>query len=711
MNTRGKKRVVIVQTYLEGEKSLRKVAKEFNISYITLWRWVNKYKSSAKQKSRSDIFRHGKKISEEVERKVVLLKENNPCLTISQAKINLAKDDIKISNKTIWSIWRKFGLIGFSKMIGDSNLLSIFRKNTAIVTPQIKDARELWNSLGEIPYLEYYGKVRQLRKHLEREKFYYSAVRLGITEAIALSWMAKAKEQLSLIHHLKKMTPKRGDLYLKYQLLIGEGIACARILEVEKALSCAKICHRVLKKLKNAVRLWRELANLYNHIGRCKEARRIIDDILAGNLGEYEERDRVFFYADLANLLATSGEYRQCLNIIDKIDERKFAFRALILILRAQCLFAQGSVYKAKDVAMRALKHAKKHESLSGLHGASLIFAGISAAMGEKSKARSIIRRLNPLFRKSKMKKDVFVREVLSSPDYKKVNMKKYPSGILSHPVCQLTFLMAKAAATLKLKDYQRTYNYAVKHMLCGLFHRLCILIPEPVINVLVKGKPTGIPKSILKLPIFKKGIPVFDIHFLSPLKIFKRENGTSSRKFLNVELPPKDKAFLIYLALNNTNKIPLETIFRYFWPRSANALQNLSHLLVRLKKSLKISSHLIFIRKNYLYCDCYLTSDWHQFNQIITQAQAYERLEQWSMAEKEYLLAFSLFRDEPFYEMYDNFSEEKRLEIIFKFEESTKHFIKEVLKHTETKRSDFNKISFCIRKKYFKKYVAVSSV
>jgi transposase len=673
MNTTLQNRLKAVEAYLDKTKSLRATAKRFHISHLTLWRWVKWYKQGGRENlDRESIFRPWNRLELNLEKRVVLMKERNPSLTVAQAKKHLSKKGLKISKNGIWSIWKRYGLVGLSKEISSADLVSLFFKNTEVISPRLMKAQELLESFGKIPFSEYYRKANRLRRQLEAEKLFYSAVRVGVTEAITLSWMAKPEKQLLLTKQLKTRIPKRGDPYIRYLLLIGEGIAYAQTLNISQALNCARMCRHVLKHLNNVPSLWRELANLYNHIGRYKESLRIIEKILAGSFGTFEKSEREMFYADLSILHASSGHYRECLRLLNKMDKTKIAFRALILMLRAQCMLGQAKIYEAQDLARRALQQSKKDEIYELLHVASLIFAGAAAAMGEKERAKSLVSRLNAVFRKSRMEKDMFVREILSSSQYKKIKMRKYRPGILFHSVCQLVFLLAEANATLKLRDYRKAYNYAAGHSLLGLFHRFLLFFPESVAKILKKGKAPGLSKPYLQLPIYKKDVPVYRIEFLGPIRVYIRNR-------LGNSLALKDRAFLIFLALARKKAIPLSEIYKRFWPDSKIPARNLSHLLVRLRKVLRLTTQYLNIRGDFLFCDCHFITDYDEYENYVAQAKALERIGKWAMAEKEYCAAFRLFREKPFTGMYDSFSDDKRLEIVFKFEENARHFIEEL--------------------------------
>lgn len=133
--------------------------------------------------------------------------------------------------------------------------------------------------------------------------------------------------------------------------------------------------------------------------------------------------------------------------------------------------------------------------------------------------------------------------------------------------------------------------------------------------------------------------------------------------------------------------KILLEDIYNNFWKESPQAAKNLSHLLVRIKKILKIPSHLLEMSRRggepaLVNRGIHFITDYNEFEQMLTTAQAFERAGEWGFAKKEYLRAFRIFRGEPFKKMYDNWSEDMRGVILNKLETEALHFAKCCLEH-----------------------------
>ncbi len=165
MNTRYYRRVECVEYYLKNKKPLRTTAKKLGISWITLWRWVRWYKKGGtKNLNREEKFKPWNKLDSEIEKKVAILKENNPSLTISTAQKILLRTKINISSKGIWSIWKRYGLTSSYSKQNDEGLSQIIPRPESILSPEIEKVCELSKTFGKIPFPEYYKKAKALSK-------------------------------------------------------------------------------------------------------------------------------------------------------------------------------------------------------------------------------------------------------------------------------------------------------------------------------------------------------------------------------------------------------------------------------------------------------------------------------------------------------------------------------------------------------------------
>jgi hypothetical protein len=223
---------------------------------------------------------------------------------------------------------------------------------------------------------------------------------------------------------------------------------------------------------------------------------------------------------------------------------------------------------------------------------------------------------------------------------------------------------------------------------LTSYFHRYILFLPEIVIHRIRRGKPTYLPKSLLKLPVFNRNVFVFDVRFLGKLKIYRSygtQESKKSKELLKLKLTPKEKAFLIHLALRlpePRRTISLEKIYKNFWKDSKKPERNLSHLLSKIRKQLKIPVHLLEISRRGGYPilknnGIYFLTDYLEFKETIARAKALLRAEEYEFAKKEFKSALKLIRGKPFEKMYDRWSEDKRTEILFEIESTKEEFEK----------------------------------
>jgi len=312
------------------------------------------------------------------------------------------------------------------------------------------------------------------------------------------------------------------------------------------------------------------------------------------------------------------------------------------------------------------LEESEKRQLRNHLHAASLGLAGIRATLGEEKEAKAILRKYIPLFRKYGMKRETLIRNALLE---KNLISKEHIKGF---PIFKLLSLLRNNPSTGR---YNKALRFAKEKELLGFLHRIIVFFPEPVRALLEKGKDTGLPRAILNLPVFRKEIPVYSVKFLGHLIIYKNQ------KYLSVMFTPKETSFLIFLSSSKRKNISLERIYRNFWPNSKNPSRNLAHLLVRIRKTLRLPSHYLYVKENELFFDCYFSTDYGKYSEHLAQANALLRAGEWGFAKREFMRAFKLFRGEPFRKMYDDWSDDKRLEVLFSYETEVIAFTKELMK------------------------------
>lgn len=700
-----KKRIIIVKTYLNGGQSIRVMAKELGIHYITLWRWVEQYRVDGEEgiKRKGYYRRPWNRPSKEIEEKVVFLKENNPSCTVGAAKEMLEKEGIKMSLKGIWSIWKRYGLAGFVKeklssddfreyiSIPPETEEGVRRTRELVEKGNLKEASKILNQLsscarsdilekipdrflntkrkfeklsclfGKIPYSLYRRKARKLRETFVKKGYLYSAIRTGLSEATALEWLGKPVEQLGLIQELKKcltVKKRRLDFPLWFSLNILEGIAYARLLETRKAILSLRKCQRFKRNFYSASFPY-DIAVLCSFLGYYREMGDLIETALP--MADVDEKERLM--STLSYVKSNEGDYKSSIRILKNI---RSGDDTITLLVKAQCYIGMGRIGQAKELAERGLLKARKMGIKDFVSTASLILAEVNSAIREKRKARLLLSRYIDLLKKSNLNRVVVLREVI-------LNRSAIPEGAEKNRTIRLALLLRNAAYSNKISDYRKAYQFANRYNLLGFFHRLVLLIPDPVLMMLEKGKDTGLPRAILNLPVFRKEIPVYSVKFLGHLIVYKNQ------KCLKVKLSLKDISFLIYLSLSRQKSIFLDRIYSNFWSNSKYPSRNLAHLLVRIRKALRLPSHYLYVKENRLFFDCYFTTDYGEYTEHLAQAKALLLAGEWAFANKEYLRAFKLFRGKPFRKMYDDWSEDKRLEILFAYETEVFSFAKEL--------------------------------
>ncbi|MEO0185287.1 MAG: helix-turn-helix domain-containing protein, partial [candidate division WOR-3 bacterium] len=280
-------RLKAIEEY-QKTKSLKTVAKRYNIHYATLSRWVKKI-----NEDRILYHRPWNRMPPEVEETIMMLKENNPGTTLNQAKQRLLEKGIHISIKGIYDIWNRYGLAKrlvddpFSFFVQETsetkNCLEYVRyllkrepsdktlKNVAKILNSLpgypvnyddileqipedllslrRNFDKLYSQFLKIPTPEFYKKIHKLRLQFEKKRLYYSAIIAGLSEILALHWMRTPEKEIALNDHLRRLKGKLRDPILNFQLTFLEATARIELMEVEKAKKLMLKVRRLLRSL------------------------------------------------------------------------------------------------------------------------------------------------------------------------------------------------------------------------------------------------------------------------------------------------------------------------------------------------------------------------------------------------------------------------------------------------------------------------------
>jgi len=689
---------------IAGGKGYQEVADELGVHTRTLRRWYKRYQRAGVK----GLKREGpwNKTPKNIENRVFLLKEQEPWLTLSRAKVRLQSAGIQMSLEGIRKIWQRYGLTGFDK----EKLSHIFIQG---ITPNsevelaLSEASEILKRNGDIkhvvriinslpvctnsdllkkisyrhlgmrrkveklqfgyeqePLHKIYQRAKLLRQKLEKKGLLYSSLRAGLMEANALINLGKPEIVISLLNNLKHKLPKYSDPGLRFLFKINEGDAYAQMLKIREAIECLKECRRLSKVLPNPS-FQMILGNLYSNLGMYKEAKIQAEMALSKSVGDARD----FCLCHLAGCYAIEGSYLKALKTLNESRlENPFAGAAIPLI-RAFCALGQGEVEDAMQFAQDAIKTAKKEHIINYYHASTIILAIIHKSLGNQRKATALLRNATPILEKHKMMRDYFIRKVLT-------DRIQIPEPLSSLPLFRILLLLKKSYETNQIKYYNRAYKYAEHEGLLGYFARFCFFFPQPILKLIETGKSTGLPKAILQLPIFNNKAPSFRIDFLGRLRVVKKDT------FLKVKLRPKDSAFLIRLALAKNFCLVIDEALSTLWPTAKNPKDNLKHLLWRLRRELKISNIYLYVRGQNVYFKGFFINDYQEFVQTLARAKALQRAGEWSFAKKEYLQAFKLFRGEPFKKNFDDWSVDMRFRILSELETEAINFARACLEH-----------------------------
>jgi len=699
-------RIRAVETYIAKGESLRKTSEKLDIPHMTLWRWVKWYREGGKENlTRKKPYRRPwNRPSRDIEEKIMILKEREPALTLRKSQEILQEQGITVSSKGIWGIWKRYALTGRSKKapyapfgavtpeIKDAlkriknllklgmvkkaseivNLLPSFPNDKVLeeipehfLTPR-KQLGRIFLNFGKISFTEYHKRAKKIRKKLEKKGLFYSSIFAALGESLALNWMMAPTKELEVITLLKERTKDIQNPSLRHLLSMHEGTIYGGYLNGQKAKECIGNSVRLLRSLPYAF-YFDSTGSLLGSVTDYKKASLYFKKALEMETGNIQ---RKFLLTKLSFTSAMAGRYRMSIKFLKDAEKEREGTHSLFTIIRAHCALGQGNISRASYYIKAALEESQKRQLRNHLHAASLGLAGIRAALGEEKQARAMLKKYIPLFRKYGMKRETVIRNALSG---KNLMSEKHIKGF---PIFKLFSLLQN---NLPAGNYKKAFRFAKEKDLLGFLHRIIVFFPEPVRALLEKGKDTGLPRAILNLPVFRKDIPIYYIKFLGQLIVHKNQ------KYLKMKLTPKETSFLIFLASSERKSISLDKIYKIFWPDSKKPSRNLAHLLVGLRKALKLPSHFLYVKENRLSYDCYFTSDYGGYQEHLVQAKALLRAGEWGFAKREFIRAFKLFRGEPFKKMYDDWSDDKRLEVLFSYETELRTFTKELIKKGRT--------------------------
>ncbi|MEO0161653.1 MAG: hypothetical protein ABIL74_05210 [candidate division WOR-3 bacterium] len=701
----------VIKAYFEKNQSIRKIAKNFNLHYQTVFKWIKHFKKF----KNPPLFKPWNRSPEKIETLIIKYKERYPWLTIKQAQKLLLEKNIKISCYGIWNIWKRNGYSGFDKkeFSNDFTDFIILTKEAKIKLMQaeylfsigkITEAARILNSItwlpkndlvlkipeellnlrrrieklsidfGKVSLAEYIKKAKIIFQRCIKNQWYYSALRTGAALLYALSWLGDVREQKRLIKKIEKLLPNKKrrpkDLMPIYlTLLLAKIHTFIQMLKITDAMRLARYCyHLLLQHKKPLYDFLYDLAVQFIYLEDYNTAKKLLHKAMVG-IDEQKKKKLMVMLAVYVYLLRC--DKKNASKILNKAQIHDWATKDVHLPrFQAMLALIEGRVSEAINLSQKALDASKGTGISSDIANAYLVRASIYMALGEREKAELLLNELIKFAKKVSMRRQATIAKVL---------LKKIPQKeeLLKLPTIRLALI-------LKNFGYKAAYRFALKRGIMLYFYRYLLFCPEFVQKRIAKNKPTYLPKAILRLPIFNTKTDVYHINLLGKITTFRNQ------KYLKFHLSPKDTAILLFIItrINEPEKsLNLNELYKNFWSKSKNPARIFSHSLVRIKKALKIPAHYLEIKRqngeSYLINqNIYFTTDYQEFEQTLAQAKALERVGEWGFARKEYLRAFKLFRGEPFKKNFDNWSVDMRFKILSQFETEAINFAKSCIEH-----------------------------
>lgn len=714
-------RRAVIDEYLQNKSSIRELAKKYYIHYQTVFKWIKLYK-----KFKENLFYNYRKpwnrSPSHIESLVIKYKERFPNLTLKQAQKLLSKEKIRISYRGVWNIWKRNGYAGFDpntisndftdliKLTKESELkliqaqelyrkglieesthllnsIPVLSKNDLVlkIPEEFLNTRrkleKLTMQFGTIPLSEYLKKAKNLYQQCIRNHWNYSALRIGMALLVALSWYGSPEEQKtwtkkieSLIHHTTKRSKDILPIYFTLQLSKCHNLV--QRLKIKEAFLIARYCYRLISQHKKPLyNFMYDLGIQFIDLEDYKTAEKLLKRALEGVDDTRQKRIKTLL-AIYIYLLKDDKKTAQ--KLLKDAEIHNWAKDAQLSRFESLFSLIKGNPSEALILAQKALNTSKQAGLLLDITNSYLAMASASMCLQETRKAQELLHIIKDFTKKNKMNRQFIVANVL---------LRKIPE---QEEILKLSTV--KLAWILKNRGYIAGYEYARSKGLMFYFYRYLFFYPEIVQRRIEKNKPTFLPKTILRLPIFNAEALTYRINFLGKLTVYRNQ------KYLKVCLSPKDTGVLLYIIHHSKepqNVLNLSPVYANFWQKSSKPARIFSHCLVRIKKALNIPAHYFEVKTNLgesilINNGIYFTTDYQEFEQTIARAKALQRAGEWEFAKKEFLQAFKLFLGEPFKKNFDDWSLNMRFKILTELETEAINFAKICLEYDKesTKKS-----------------------
>lgn len=700
-----------VEDYLNN-KNLKVVAHKYGVHYSTLSRWLKRFYNLP----RNIHLRQWNRLPTDIEEKIMILKENKPDITLHQAKNLLKQKRIKVSIKGIYNVWNRYGMI--KRLMDDPfsyfcepnkeskdyleyvryllskdkspitlkkaakliNLLPCYPAGYGDVLENIPERflslrrrfDKLYDQFLKIPTPQFYQKIHRLRLQMEKKGLYYSSIIAGLSEILALHWMRTPDKELALNELLTERKGRLKNSVLNFLLTFLAATAKLEMLDIEGAKRFITKAERLLKALPYAS-FYESFGDVMTFMSDYNSALTYYSKAL-DSTKDNEAQARLCFKIGLN--LTIAGKHKETLKYLKKFRIRPGGkYYESYTLTQTLVNFGLGRLEESDGFIQKTLEKSEREQFRNTIYTAICCLAAIKRALGNIKESNQLLENYLPLMKKYGMQRERLIMEFL---------LEKKLEKILEVPTVYVFHLIQQAKDSLKAGDYKKIFSFAEKYGITGYVQRCLFFVPELVLHHLSKGRDVMLPKPLLKLPIFNKNFPFYELRFLGPIIIYKNHT------YLKIQPSPQLSAFIINLALHLRepgSRMNLENIVQNCWRKSRNPMGRLYHLLVQSRVNLKLPSHFLDIEKfgyeKYLVNKgFYIWTDYNYFEIQLAQAKALDHAGEWAFARREYLRAFKLFRGEPFKKNFDEWSVNMRFKILTQLETEAINFVKTCLEH-----------------------------
>jgi transposase-like protein len=662
-------------------KGLKPTARKFGISRNTLKQWVKTYRH---YQSATPAKISAQQSAPIIARFIVDLKEADPTITLEKTKkILLNEKNVDLSIQAIHEVIASHGMakcsyrplqckvserirnridiagkmmnLGNERMaaailnalpaLSDYGILKKMPPRYLSLRRQAERLAALWNT-ASLQQLRY--DAHQLRLVCEKRKQFLTASFVASYEMNALNFHGQPVKVISLYQRYRRYLPGLPTA-LKYTILMEYFSSCSYLNSPSEHLN--KVFSTKLERFVernqdriNKVEWFDALSSCFNLQENYRKLLYWTKKLL--EVAPVEEKND--YQAEYLYLLTYSGNYSEILrhrDLLYKITSVPF-LRASLAVSTAWLCLGEPSV--ALETALKAFSAAEKQNLLPAMSGFTLFLSCCYAALNEEERKQQYLR----LFLH-------FTKGLAKYRELGRLLTNDLPLEFKSSSrMLKLAYQYRRACHTLRYADYLQVFRYAEKHGLMGFLHRIILIHPQAVMNIMRRGLKTYLPRELLNMPVFKGQQPAYRLQLLTP-----RENLTYGDRKIKISPGSKDFHLLVFLLLHRNRVLHRDQVTETFFRNAQNptlcltkALSRIRSVLLLPKGSLKTSNEQLIFRTD-------ISVDLEDFEKRYWTGKTLEKAGETSFALKEYRECLNVYHTAPFSKMgyHYNFAEEKR--------------------------------------------------